>query len=690
MVATECPDVVPDLTFSELRFLNATQARRATNPMPEKKKPKKKDIDHNEELSRFFASTSAPSRREVQDKSRERVGTRPDYAHRKKSEYRKIESNSESLPTAHVDLPNRPFLGFGEPGPRPPSLLDPNESLPSVVSSAKKPTSASIAHSTSYFTWSQSPVTEAGFINRIPHYSEIGSHVRTDGSPRPESFECITNSKILTQQPTDERNVIRPRKCGQTKSHNAEPWMYGALSSKGHSSTLRSLSPRTIPRLEDERRELESFLAKRSREYDLRTFDKRDSLEKSPKNSSNQACKSRGPPVFMEGTEALLAVLDSWFEKHERRFARLATARTESPDQNHKEVQEIPSSGRKSRKALQSDEQLGNNVQSQEPREYPTEAPRRPPSSHGAGSAQAQQNAQCFEPRREGSLRPHLETSLDTNQQALDSQSFHRLASARETCDSAIALAMNRFSGMDPRTCHQNVTTDDTQQRQLRPSVPLVLGPWREPGTVYGQHLEDDAPCDLPVQHFEADTFVHTATRDPHCVHSPTELNVNLNQSEHIKFSAHSDCAICKFPYNYVYDDQGTNSAISHDYKQPYPEEDTYQSEELFNDQMLYPEIQKNYLNLHVDCPIPTHIHHPCGTSSGYPFEADAVEYYDERNLHISAPYNVPHSVPMLRTWRRSPSSIGRLARNREVLDLPLNEMEAGIPMGFWRPGPSY
>ena len=688
---------MPDLTFSELRFLNTSKAQLETGPMPEKKKSKKKDVDHNEKLSRFFASTGAPPERKAPNKAKKEMNIRLDHVSSKEYKAHEIQSSTRTSPATPVDLPNRPFLGFGEPGPRPSSLLDPNEIHTIAVPSAQISMNASTARSTSYFTWSQSPVIEREFINRIPPHSETRSLSQTKRCSLSKIEKAGVKSDHFAQQTRGSISITKNRQHHQIKTHKSEYLMYGALQGKSGESILESLSPRTIPRSEDGRRDLENFLMKRVEEFDRRGLNKGNSAKKSPRDTSIQVRKSRGPPVIMEGTEALTAVLDNWFEKHERRFARLATARTDSPDQNHKEVQELLVNEQESQTALLLNERIVGNAQSQERLGNTTNALRGLPSSHKAESPKEQQETNHLKPSElphQMSPRSRVEKSPDARQEAPNPQNMQEPASMIETSDSAVPPGWNRVSGTtstNPQTSHNQTTAIMFQWQPQGPALSITEH-WREPGTVYGQHLEE-VYHRLPYQDIENDSRSHATSPDLQCAYSPIEPSADEFQSERIGYSAHSDYLLCEYPNdNATSGDPGMSSmsAITHDHARRYREEDVYQMNELYGDQELYPEFEQGYVNHQNDHPTPTYIPRSQRTSPDYRSETVALGGYDECKDSLSVLHDAPHLATLLRTRRRVSRSIGRLSRDHEALSSPVNEMEIKIPPGFWRPALGY
>ena len=149
---------MPESAFSETAFLNSHRARPEDNSNPlhtkpsDKKKKRKttKTADIEAEISRYFTSAKVPFR-SVPD-------SHPQKQLRQRQAQRQPQ-DSDSPPT-FIDLPDKPFLGFGSSGvvsTSPvrkvdcPALID-HESL----------FTRSHSRSTSYFRWSQSGVRSQG------------------------------------------------------------------------------------------------------------------------------------------------------------------------------------------------------------------------------------------------------------------------------------------------------------------------------------------------------------------------------------------------------------------------------------------------------------------------------------------------------------------------------------------------
>ncbi|KAL8698482.1 MAG: hypothetical protein Q9201_006548 [Fulgogasparrea decipioides] len=148
---------LPDLTFSEINFLShRKEDREGKLDTVEKNTRRKKDkaADTEAEISRFFASS-----KDQEQNTGDAAKRRGSDSGKKRQVERMDEQQRSSLPP--VDLPERPFLGFGTCGPG--------------HNSPMAPASASVSHgdghvslrrrsppsrSTSYYTWSRSSLSQ--------------------------------------------------------------------------------------------------------------------------------------------------------------------------------------------------------------------------------------------------------------------------------------------------------------------------------------------------------------------------------------------------------------------------------------------------------------------------------------------------------------------------------------------------
>lgn len=138
---------MPDLTFSEMNFLNHRKPEPKDNVLKGKQGRQRRDkaADGEAEISRFFASSKDPNHQAGVTVTE---NDRGDQESRTAKRRRRQESSS--IPP--VDLPDKPFLGFGSCGPGHVSSTVHENNLGQLSPLGKSPYS----RSTTYFTWSQS------------------------------------------------------------------------------------------------------------------------------------------------------------------------------------------------------------------------------------------------------------------------------------------------------------------------------------------------------------------------------------------------------------------------------------------------------------------------------------------------------------------------------------------------------
>ena len=141
---------VPDLAFSEMTFLTSRREKpkssfeESSNKFSNTKKRRllTKAADTEADFSRHFLSAKVPSL-DVTN------------SHRQRDRKDRRQSPDHGSPQALVELPERPFLGFGSCGPN--TTISPAKSLDNTDSrSPGRGVSRSPTASTSYLTWSQS------------------------------------------------------------------------------------------------------------------------------------------------------------------------------------------------------------------------------------------------------------------------------------------------------------------------------------------------------------------------------------------------------------------------------------------------------------------------------------------------------------------------------------------------------
>ena len=215
---------VPDLAFSEMTFLNSRREKPkgsfedSSNKLRDTKKRRvsTKAADTEAEFSRYFLSTKSPSLD---------VTT----SHRQQDRQNRRQSHDHGSPQALVDLPERPFLGFGSCGPN--TTISPTKSLDNTDSrSLGRGASRSPTVSTSYLTWSES----RGASNVSPppdrrHHveslrsSELANRKYTSPAPHKpyHSVPPVSPAQEQKSSPGGQGNAVRP--CSKHNTTNKAP-----------------------------------------------------------------------------------------------------------------------------------------------------------------------------------------------------------------------------------------------------------------------------------------------------------------------------------------------------------------------------------------------------------------------------------------------------------------------------------
>ena len=150
----DCRSEVPNCTFSETAFLNSHRAgpEDSNNPLQTKHTDKKKKRKTNKaadieaEISRYFTSAKVP-RPSVPD---------PHPPERFCPQQAQTRPRDSYSPQTFIDLPDKPFLGFGSSGAV--SMSPVRENNCRALINHDSLLIRSQSRSTSYFTWSQSEV----------------------------------------------------------------------------------------------------------------------------------------------------------------------------------------------------------------------------------------------------------------------------------------------------------------------------------------------------------------------------------------------------------------------------------------------------------------------------------------------------------------------------------------------------
>ncbi|KAI4281832.1 MAG: hypothetical protein L6R38_003386 [Xanthoria sp. 2 TBL-2021] len=226
---------LPDLTFSEVNFLNHGRGNQEDNVWSKTKSKRRKEAkaaDAEAEFSRFFASSK--------DRSRAAIRT---IEHGSKVKGRRSvevteEQDQSSLPP--VDLPEKPFLGFGSCGPGHDSPVMPSRSTIPNDYNRLSPTHRSLSNrSTTYFTWSRSSPSRHTVTDHKISAGADHTNVNSPGLPeqqekiheicvrddpqRPEARGTGTDlaSLLASQNRSELLGVVLDLLMGKTSAHNA-------------------------------------------------------------------------------------------------------------------------------------------------------------------------------------------------------------------------------------------------------------------------------------------------------------------------------------------------------------------------------------------------------------------------------------------------------------------------------------
>ncbi|KAI4228410.1 MAG: hypothetical protein L6R40_008139 [Gallowayella cf. fulva] len=207
---------LPDLTFSEIDFLNHRKGYQEDDPRSKTKTKRRKEdraADAEEAFSRFFA---APK-----DSNRE-AGGNIKLRTNEGGEQRGVEKmkGQEGLSHPPVELPEKPFLGFGSCGPGHLSPVILTRAVASVEYDRLSPRRGSSSNrSTTYFTWSRSSPGRQIISNqwlssqRPPDGTQTearpGHGVSADGHERPLSRISDHDSHVVSRTPPTRHNKQR-------------------------------------------------------------------------------------------------------------------------------------------------------------------------------------------------------------------------------------------------------------------------------------------------------------------------------------------------------------------------------------------------------------------------------------------------------------------------------------------------
>ena len=157
---------VPDLTFSEVAFLNTRRLKQDTvaQPVPEKKRRRKdKTAAADEEMSRFFTAKSTDQKEDAA--RRDQNSRRPSPTHCMTKGFEGTDRATTAPFSPPVELPELPFLGFGSSGINTlsPVKVTVSGDAPYGTITPRRPHSStrSSIGSSSYYTWTTTPSSKA-------------------------------------------------------------------------------------------------------------------------------------------------------------------------------------------------------------------------------------------------------------------------------------------------------------------------------------------------------------------------------------------------------------------------------------------------------------------------------------------------------------------------------------------------
>ncbi|MCJ1389319.1 hypothetical protein MMC18_002175 [Xylographa bjoerkii] len=209
---------LPDLSFSEVNFLS-TRREKPTEPKRDldnsKRRRERKTVDDDDEISRFFTVTKAPLTERDLNGYHNNGYAFPLPPVRSSNQNRHLYSTTTKSTMAPVEVPIRPFLGFGERGPHPPVSSGLSSSYRASTSPVKLLPRRSQSMTTSYFTWSTSPNDQ----NLSPHKRTVSDLFRS--SPGKVDQEKSRAPESPFSRRAEHRKALRRHKNFQTNTADA-------------------------------------------------------------------------------------------------------------------------------------------------------------------------------------------------------------------------------------------------------------------------------------------------------------------------------------------------------------------------------------------------------------------------------------------------------------------------------------
>ncbi|MCJ1378168.1 hypothetical protein MMC17_001264 [Xylographa soralifera] len=209
---------LPDLSFSEVNFLS-THREKPLEPKlaldSSKRHRERKAADDDDEISRFFTVAKAPmTERELNNYHNNGYAfpLPPIRSPSRKLHQYHTTTNSTTTP---VEIPIRPFLGFGERRPHPPVSPGLSSSYRASVSPVKPLLRRSPSIVTSYFTWPRSSNNQ----NSSPYKRTVSDLFRS--SPGKEDREKSRFLNSLDPRKAEHRKSVPRHECIQTSAADA-------------------------------------------------------------------------------------------------------------------------------------------------------------------------------------------------------------------------------------------------------------------------------------------------------------------------------------------------------------------------------------------------------------------------------------------------------------------------------------
>jgi len=195
LAVTKVQGAVPDLTFSEMTFLNSRRAQpTATERQPAeriKRQKKEKTEDTEAAISRYFTS-KCPRANPGPGTGRKADSSGIDLPRDNSHNVRRPPSSS--LPP--VELPDRPFLGFGSSGASLTSPVKPGKHCATPLRRSRPSLeNQSTADSTSYYTWSRSAQSLTRAPTPSPRHRSRSLQIRR-ASPKPVHVSRLEETSV--------------------------------------------------------------------------------------------------------------------------------------------------------------------------------------------------------------------------------------------------------------------------------------------------------------------------------------------------------------------------------------------------------------------------------------------------------------------------------------------------------------